>query len=212
MAHADVVKAQIQVQQRQRDIQEAQLAVQKAKINLGVLMFPVLQIDYSIVDDLSTIAVLPPLPEATARANAGSPDLRAAQASVTQARQGVSVARYAYLPSFGLDFWYGINANQLAAHDRLSDASDRPQHVTKLPGALPAEFRVFCSGYAQHSDLDLGLDPQQSEAGEYKRASSGARSHHRPEAVAGGSHIRLRGSANGAFASGIVTVVLGSFE
>jgi len=33
---------------------------------------------------------------------------------LTQARLGVSVARYAYLPSLSLDFWYGIDANQFA--------------------------------------------------------------------------------------------------
>lgn len=115
VAHADVIKAQLQVQQHQRDVQDAQLAVEKAKAALAVLIFPTLQLDYSIVDDLSQIAVLPPLPEATVQATTGSPDLRAARANVSEARLGVSVARYAYLPSFGLDLWYGIDANQFAA-------------------------------------------------------------------------------------------------
>ena len=114
-AHADVIKAQLQVQQRQRDVQEAELAVDKAKIALGILMFPSLRTDYQIVDDLSRIAILPPLPEVVSQANATSPDLRSAEAGLTQAKAGVSVARYGYLPSFGLDFWYGINANQFAA-------------------------------------------------------------------------------------------------
>ncbi len=111
-AHSDVIKAQLQVQQRQRDIQDAQLAVQKAKISLAVLIFPSLQLNYSVVDDLAELGVLPPLNEATTQASSGSPDLHAARASLTQARLGVSVARYAYLPSLSLDFWYGIDANQ----------------------------------------------------------------------------------------------------
>src|SRR5690348_12690854 len=94
-AHADVIKAQLQVQQRQRDIQDAQLAVQKAKIGLAVLIFPSLQLNYSIVDDLAVLGVLPPQDEAAAQATAGSPDLHAARESLTQARLGVSVARYA---------------------------------------------------------------------------------------------------------------------
>lgn len=114
-AHADVIKAQLQVQQRQRDVQDAQLTIQKAKIALAVLMFPTLQLDYSIVDDLAQLGTLPPLPESLVQANSSSPDLRAAQQTLTQSRLGVSVARYAYLPSFGLDFWYGIDANQFAA-------------------------------------------------------------------------------------------------
>jgi outer membrane protein TolC len=115
VAHADVIKAQIQAQQRQRDVQDAQLAFEKARINLAVLIFPRLQLDYAVVDDLEQIKVLPPLPEAGMQAVGFSPDVRAAQASVNQARLGITVARYAYLPSFGLDVWYGIDANQFLA-------------------------------------------------------------------------------------------------
>jgi outer membrane protein TolC len=140
-AHADVIKAQLQVQQRERDMQDVQLAVEKAKITLGVLMFPALETNYEIVDDLSQIAILPPLPEATAQAKANSPDLRAAQATVTQARLGVSVARYGYLPSFGLDFWYGINANQFAAR-------------TTYP--VPAEERSTLPNYTVPYRQNLG--------------------------------------------------------
>ncbi len=114
-AHADVIKAQLQVQQRQRDVQDGQLAILKAKLALGVLMFPTLQFNYSIIDDLSQLGALPPLPEAANQAYASSPDLRAARDSLSQARLGVSVAKYAYLPSLGLDFYYGIDANQFAA-------------------------------------------------------------------------------------------------
>ncbi|MBV8817856.1 MAG: TolC family protein, partial [Acidobacteriaceae bacterium] len=115
VAHADVIKAQLQVQQHQRDVQDAQLAIEKAEITLAVLIFPALRLDYEIVDDLSNIAVLPPLPESTAQLTTNNPDVRAAQAGVTQARLGITVARYAYLPSFALDVWYGIDANQFAA-------------------------------------------------------------------------------------------------
>ncbi len=113
-AHADVIKAQLQVQQRQRDIQDAVLAVQKAKISLAVLIFPSLQLNYTVVDDLAELGVLPPLNEASAQATAGSPDLHAAREGLTEARLGVSVAKYAYLPSLSLDLWYGIDANQFA--------------------------------------------------------------------------------------------------
>lgn len=114
-AHADVIKAQIQVQQRQRDLQDGEVAVVKNKNMLAVLIFPSLPSDYEIVDDMAQLPVLPSLPEATGKATTDNPDLEAAQANVTQAKTGVSVARYGYLPSFGLDFWYGINANQFAA-------------------------------------------------------------------------------------------------
>jgi outer membrane protein len=109
-----VIKAHLSVLQRQRDVQDSQLAIQKAKIALAVLIFPDLQLNYDIVDDASQIGLLPPIQEANSQANATSPDLRSAQGGLKQARLGVTVARYAYLPSFGLDFWYGIDANQFA--------------------------------------------------------------------------------------------------
>jgi outer membrane protein TolC len=114
-AHADVIKAQLQVEQRRRDVQDAKLAVEKAKIALAVLILPKLDLDYSIVDDLSSPALLPALSEAIGQAAANNSDVQTAQASLTQARLGVTVARYAYLPSFGLDVFYGIDANQFAA-------------------------------------------------------------------------------------------------
>lgn len=115
VAHADVIKAQLQVSQRKRDLDEAQLAVKRAKIALAVLIFPNLQLNYEIVDDLSNISALPPLPEEAAQANTANPDILAAQATIRQARLGTTIARYAYLPSFALDVWYGIDANQFAA-------------------------------------------------------------------------------------------------
>ncbi len=124
-AHADVIKAELQVQQRERDVQDAELAMEKAKIALAVLIFPKLDLSYSIVDDLSNVAALAPLPEASAEAAANNPDVRAAQAGVTEARLGVSVARYAYLPSFGLDVFYGIDANQFAANSTSAQDTGR---------------------------------------------------------------------------------------
>jgi outer membrane protein TolC len=115
-AHADVIKAQINVQQRQRDLQDADLAAEKARIALGVLIFPDFRSDFTVADDLAEAALLPPLPESQAKATAASPDLAAARATLLESTEEVNVARYAYLPSLGLDFFYGIDANQFAAH------------------------------------------------------------------------------------------------
>jgi len=114
VAHADVVKAQIDLQQRQRDLKEAQLAIDKAKIALGVLIFPNFSADFTVVDDLQQPAILPPMTEAQSQATSSSPDLKAAAATVMEAGHEIDVARYQYLPSFGLDFFYGIDANQFA--------------------------------------------------------------------------------------------------
>jgi outer membrane protein TolC len=60
--------------------------------------------------------MLPAVAEAQAQATASSPDLKAASAGLQETGYEISVARYGYLPSFGLDFFYGIDANQFAAH------------------------------------------------------------------------------------------------
>ena len=124
-AHADVIKAQISLQQRQRDVQDARLSVQKAKIMLAVLIFPALRLDFALIDDLAQVPLLPPVAEATAQANATSPDLLAARSTVNQNRQGLSVARYGYLPALSLNFYYGLNSNQLQA---------RTDHPTESSG------------------------------------------------------------------------------
>jgi outer membrane protein TolC len=124
-AHADVIKAQIQQQQRGRDLQDAQVAVEKAKIALGVLIFPSFTADFNVTDDLGQPELLPPAEEARAKAVASSPDLKAAQSGLQAAGYDVGVARYGYLPSLGLDFFYGIDANQFAANSAEAQASGR---------------------------------------------------------------------------------------
>jgi len=120
-AHADVVKAQVLVRQRERDVSEAQLAVDKAKIALGVLIFPDLSTSYEVVDDLDQAAIVPPLEETRAKASATSPDIKAAQFNVESSGHDINVARYGYLPSLGLDFFYGIDANTFTAHTLIHE-------------------------------------------------------------------------------------------
>jgi outer membrane protein len=113
-AHADVIKAQIDLEQRRRDLREAEAAIEKAKISLGVLIFPNFSSSFEVIDDLAPSAALPELDEARSQAAASNPDLKSAQASLLQSGYDISVARYGYLPSLGIDFFYGIDANQFA--------------------------------------------------------------------------------------------------
>ncbi|MDQ1473585.1 MAG: hypothetical protein QOJ99_5065 [Bryobacterales bacterium] len=124
-AHADVIKARIQQQQRQRDVQEAEVSIEKAKIALGVLIFPNFTSEFSVVDDVTTAEIVPPIEEARAKATATSPDLRAAKLSVEAAGYDVTVARHAYLPSFSFDFFYGIDANRFAVNGGRGDEANR---------------------------------------------------------------------------------------
>jgi outer membrane protein TolC len=117
VAHSDVVKAQIQVNQRARDAQEAELNVLKGRLGLSILVFTEFRDNFAVVDDLQQLTALPPLADVRSTALASSPDLRAAQASVQQETLGVGVARGGVLPSVSFDYWYGINANDFAVYD-----------------------------------------------------------------------------------------------
>jgi outer membrane protein TolC len=117
VAHSDVVKAQIQVNQRLRDEQEAELAVLKSRLALSILVFTDFRDNFAVVDDLQQLTPLPALTDVTTTALATSPDVRAAEASVQQEALGVGAARGGLLPSFAFDYWYGINANQFAVYD-----------------------------------------------------------------------------------------------
>ncbi len=115
VARADVVKSQIVLQQRRRDLQDAQLGIEKARINLAVLVFPDFKLDFVVTDDLMTAEALPSLEEIRTRAEERSPELRAARITLQQESLGIRAARSGYLPSLSFDYWYGINANEFAA-------------------------------------------------------------------------------------------------
>jgi outer membrane protein TolC len=134
VAHADVVKAQIQLAQRQRDAQEAQVAIEKARIGFAVILFPDFRRDYSVVDDLQTMPALPPFEQVQGLASKNSPDIRAAQSAVRQETLGITVARSAYLPSLSFDYFFGINANQYAIYNR--------SHLNNLGSVAQAQMTV----------------------------------------------------------------------
>jgi outer membrane protein TolC len=121
VAHSDVVKAQIQVNQRLRDAEEAELTVLKSRLGLSVLIFPDFRDQFTLVDDLEDVGPLPPVGIVRASATTASPDLRVAEASVQQETFGASVARGGVLPSVSFDYFYGISANQFAVHNPEGD-------------------------------------------------------------------------------------------
>ena len=118
VARSDVIKAQIQNNQQQRDLQDALLAMNKTRLDLAVLLFPNFDENFSVVDDLGLPDPLPSFVEVQAAATKNNPTLRAALATLRQSNQEVSVAWTAMLPSITLDYFYGIDANQFAVRDR----------------------------------------------------------------------------------------------
>lgn len=117
-AHADVVKAQLQVEQRRREVQDAQLTIDKARLTLAVLIFPDFNQNYTVADDLQTVNPLPAFREVETQATSTSPDIEAAQANLRQETAGLSSARLAYYPTFSFDYWYGIDANQVSIYNQ----------------------------------------------------------------------------------------------
>ena len=118
-AHSDVVKAQLTLDQRQRDVQDGQLAYDKARIGFAVFLFPDFRQEYAVADDLDRLTPLAAFPEIEALARNNNPDIRAAQATVTQQNFGIRSARAGYLPTLSVDYFYGLNANQYTLHNEL---------------------------------------------------------------------------------------------
>lgn len=114
-AHADAVKAHLQQQQRERDLSDARLAAEKARLELGVLLFPDPRVAYAI--DVPESA--PPLAsraEVEQAAANNSAELKSALAALRVSNADVVMARAAYLPALGLNYTYGIDAPQFAVN------------------------------------------------------------------------------------------------
>jgi outer membrane protein TolC len=116
VAHSDVIKAELQMQDRHRQFMEAQLALNNARLDLAVLLFPDFNDNFELADDLHANIPLPPHAEFEAQAAHENPDIRAALAAVEAAGNDVTAARAGYLPSVGLDYWYGIDAPNYATY------------------------------------------------------------------------------------------------
>ena len=114
VAHADVVKARIQNQQQQRDLQEAQLGMERSRLDLAVLLFPDFNQDFAVVDDLQTLEPLPSFAEVEASGKKNNPDLRAALAAFEVANHEVAAAWGGLLPALSIDYFYGLDSNQFA--------------------------------------------------------------------------------------------------
>jgi outer membrane protein TolC len=116
VAHADTIKANLQVLQRQRDYSDAQLAAQKARLDLAVLLFADPLTPYSVTGDLQTLPELPLRSQIGASAKTGNPDIKAALAEFHAARLEVTSSWLDYVPALSLNYTYGIDAAQFATH------------------------------------------------------------------------------------------------
>ena len=118
VAHSDVIKAQIQANDVQRQLQDAKLAEENARLAVAVLLFPNFFQDFTLVNDLAVAPALPAQTDVQEMARNNNPELQAAFAALAVADKQVTVARAGHLPSLTVDWFYGIDANQYAIYDR----------------------------------------------------------------------------------------------
>jgi outer membrane protein TolC len=129
VARADTIKAEIAFQQQQQAYRDALVAVDNARLALAVLLFPTLNENFSVVDDLAAAPALPPFSDVREMAARNNAEIAAADAARRAAGYDVQASRNAFFPALSVEGIYGIEANEFALH---SIVVDRPE-VGKIP-------------------------------------------------------------------------------
>jgi outer membrane protein TolC len=127
-AHADTLKAQLQQQQRERELSDARLNADKAKLELGVLLFSDPRTPYTI-DAPQTVEPLAERAEVNQIAAKNNAELKSALATVNVSNAEVLAAHAAYLPAIGLNYTYGIDANEFAANGPMTPDGIRARNL-----------------------------------------------------------------------------------
>lgn len=145
VAHADAIKAQLELQQQQRALQDAQLEMERSRLELAVIIFSNFNEDFTTVDDLENILPLPRFQEVEAQAGNRNPQLAAALATMKAANQEVAVAWNSFLPSLGLDYSYGIDATRFAANG-IDPLTGRPIRNLGYSAAATLDIPIWSWG------------------------------------------------------------------
>ena len=114
-AHADVLKAQLQQQQRQRDLLDAQVTADKERIELAVLLYPDPSTSFNLAAE-DAPAALPDPAVIHKLAGQDNPEVRSAVALVQISQAETYTTRTALLPELALNFTYGIDATNFGAN------------------------------------------------------------------------------------------------
>src|SRR5262249_8538603 len=124
---SDAIKAQLQLQQQQRALQDAQLEMDRSRMELAVMIFPRFNESFTTVDDLENLAPVPSYEEMEKAAGEHNPQLRAGLAALRAANQQVAMAWGGFLPTLTLNYFYGIDANRFAVNgfDSASNSTFR---------------------------------------------------------------------------------------
>jgi outer membrane protein TolC len=163
VAHSDVVKARIQVSQRGRDAQDAELAALKSRLGLSVLVFPDFRDTFIVADDLQTIGPLLPLDDMKAKARPTA-EVRAAEASLQQETSGTKPGRR---PAVGV-------VRLFLRHQRqpVRDPRSGGQPAAQV-GRGPAQRAALGLGAAQSKLKQAHLREQAAKADSPWRSAAG---------------------------------------
>jgi outer membrane protein TolC len=124
VARADSIKAEIAFQQQQQAFRDALIGMDGARLALAVLLFPDLNENFTVVDDLATVPALPTFNDVRELAVRNNPDIAAADAAYRAAGHDVTIARNGFLPTLSIEAVYGIEANEFALHSIVLDKPD----------------------------------------------------------------------------------------
>lgn len=168
VAHSDSIKAQIVFQQAHREVENAQLEWEKGKLGLVVLLFANYQQDFQLADDLQTASPLAPFDEVQRLAAAKNPDLRAAELALQQEKAGISLARAGYMPTLSFDYYYGLNAERVAARvdgvDQLGSSAAVTLNIPVWNWGATRSKVLQAQLKARQAQLDLNLAQRQAMA------------------------------------------------
>ena len=114
-AHADVIKARLSQQQRERELEDATLAESRARLELGVLLFPDPGTAFTLAP-AEAPADLPDRAGVNSAATSNNPEIRSALADLQASQAEHLSAQAALLPDLALNFTYGIDAPQFAKY------------------------------------------------------------------------------------------------
>jgi outer membrane protein TolC len=110
----DVLRAEVAYRKFREALDEARLGIADARLDLAVMLFPTLNENFSVVDDLDSVPALPPFSEIQSMAEKENPDLRVAIETLRQSDLDVRAAKTAFFPTLTVDTDYGIEANCFA--------------------------------------------------------------------------------------------------
>ena len=120
VARSDVIKADLQYQQQQQGFRDTLVAMEAARLAVAVLLFPTLDENFTVVDDLTSAPSLPPFPDVRVMAGRNNPDVQAADEALRAASHDVRSAKNAFFPNLSVEAIYGIEANEFALHSAVA--------------------------------------------------------------------------------------------